>query len=103
MRKSLHDDPVTGAQTWVLGILPGHRDMRFEIHPVSEEGYQLIGTITTSEGSFPPGSYFWRPPHVAHGRFVAPSGSLTFFRTDGPLSTTYILDRDPPGQIEPCS
>lgn len=90
MRKTLRIDPDTGASTWLLGVLPQWRETRREIHPVSEEGYQLLGEMLGNQGRFTPGCYFWRPPHVAHGPFETRTGTLTFFRTDGPLVTYYM-------------
>lgn len=90
MRKTLRIDPETGASTWLLGTLPQWREPRREIHPVSEEGYQLLGEMLGDRGRFTPGCYFWRPPHVAHGPFETRTGTLTFFRTDGPLITYYV-------------
>jgi hypothetical protein len=95
MRKTLRIDPETGASTWLLGVLPQWRETRIEIHPVSEEAYQLQGEIVGDRGTFAPGCYFWRPPHVPHGPFATRTGSLTFFRTEGPLVTYYV---DPAAQ-----
>jgi len=90
MRKSLRTDPDTGASTWLLGVLPQWRETRSEIHPVSEEAYQLLGEIDGNHGTFASGCYFWRPPHIPHGPFRTKTGGLTFFRTDGPLVTYYV-------------
>lgn len=90
MRKSLRIDPTNGASTWLLGVLPQWKETRTEIHPVSEEAYQLLGEMDTDRGVFGPGCYFWRPPHIPHGPFGTRTGALTFFRTDGPLATYYI-------------
>jgi len=90
MRKSLRIDPDTGASTWLLGVLPQWRETRTEIHPVSEEAYQLLGEISSDGDTFAPGCYFWRPAHIPHGPFGTKTGALTLFRTDGPLVTYYI-------------
>ncbi len=90
MRKSLRIDPETGASTWLLGVLPQWHEARMEIHPVSEEAYQLLGEIDGDRGLFARGCYFWRPAHIPHGPFGTKTGGLTFFRTDGPLVTYYI-------------
>lgn len=100
MRKSLRTDPDTGASTWLLGVLPQWHEARTEIHPVSEEAYQLLGEISGDRGTFAPGCYFWRPPHIPHGPFGTKTGTLTFFRTDGPLVTYYI---DPRQQVDRMS
>jgi hypothetical protein len=93
MRKSLRIDPDTGASTWLLGVLPQWSEARAEIHPVSEEAYQLLGEMDGDRGRFVPGCYFWRPPHVPHGPFGTKTGSLTFFRTEGALITYYVDPR----------
>lgn len=94
MRKSLFNDPVTGASSWLLGVLPHFKDSRYEIHPVMEEGYQIQGELNTDRGNFKAGYYFWRPPEIPHGNFQTDYGCLTFFRTDGPLQTTYVTAED---------
>ncbi|SHF28407.1 protein of unknown function [Seinonella peptonophila] len=91
MRKSLFQHPKSGASSWLLGVLPQMRDTRYEIHPVVEEGFQIYGEMTTDRGLFHEGSYFWRPPGIPHGDFETQRGCLTFFRTDGPLKTTYVI------------
>lgn len=94
MRKSLFKHPETGASSWLLGVLPQFKDSRYEIHPVVEEGYQIYGNLNTSRGNFGEGHYFWRPAEIPHGEFNTQKGCLTFFRTDGPLQTTYIEASD---------
>lgn len=94
MRKSLYDNPETGASSWLLGVLPQFHDDRYEIHPVMEEAFQIHGELGTSRGDFKQGSYFWRPAEIPHGDFNTEWGCLTFFRTDGPLKTTYVTKED---------
>ena len=90
MRKTLRIDPLTGAGSWLLGMLPQVRDTRQEIHPTAEEGFVLLGESFSDRGLSKPGNYFWRPPFIPHGPFETEVGVLTFFRTDGPLRTDYI-------------
>lgn len=90
MRKSLFQHPETGASSWLLGVLPQFKDSRYEIHPVAEEGFQIYGNLNTSIGNFSENHYFWRPSEIPHGGFNTNRGCLTFFRTDGPLQTTYV-------------
>ncbi|MDV6378658.1 DUF4437 domain-containing protein [Sporosarcina sp. GW1-11] len=94
MRKSLYQNPETGASSWLLGVLPQFHDDRYEIHPVMEEAFQIHGEMGTSRGDFKQGSYFWRPAEIPHGDFSTEWGCLTFFRTDGPLKTTYVTKED---------
>jgi anti-sigma factor ChrR (cupin superfamily) len=94
MRKSLYQNSETGASSWLLGVLPHFKDNRYEIHPVMEEGFQINGELDTSRGPFKEGSYFWRPSEIPHGNFNTKRGCLTFFRTDGPLKTTYVEAAD---------
>ncbi|WP_247730347.1 DUF4437 domain-containing protein [Halovivax limisalsi] len=91
-RKSLYQDPRTGASTWLLGVLAHWRETRLESHPVVEEAYQVQGTMESDQGHFSAGKYFWRPPDIPHGPFSTSTGCLTFFRTDGPLETEYVAD-----------
>jgi hypothetical protein len=90
MRKTLRCDAESGANTWLLGVLPQWRDNRVEIHPVVEEAYVLLGEMNGPGGTMTPGSYFWRPPFIPHGPFSADTGALIFFRSDGPLRTDYL-------------
>ena len=94
MRKSLYQNPETGASSWLLGVLPQFHDDRYEIHPVMEEAFQIHGEMGTSRGDFKQGSYFWRPAEIPHGDFSTEWGCLTFFRTDGLLKTTYVTKED---------
>ncbi|MBO0603002.1 DUF4437 domain-containing protein [Sporosarcina sp. E16_3] len=96
MRKSLYQNAETGASSWLLGVLPQFKDSRYEIHPVIEEGFQIQGELDTSGGPFKAGSYFWRPSEIPHGDFNTARGCLTFFRTDGPLKTTYVEKEELP-------
>jgi hypothetical protein len=91
-RKSLHYDEDTGAATWLLGVLPGWRETRIEVHPVVEEAYQVQGSMQADQGVFSAGKYFWRPPGIPHGPFSSEMGCLTLFRTDGELETDYVGD-----------
>jgi hypothetical protein len=90
MRKTLRIDPVTGASTWLLGMLPQVSDTRQEVHPTAEEGFLLAGESRSERGLSRPGSYFWRPPFIPHGPFATDVGVLELFRTDGPLRTDYL-------------
>lgn len=89
-RKDLGIDPVTGAQTWLLGTMPMRWGSRPEHHPVVEEMFLLSGTLVGPRGTMNPGAYFWRPPNEPHGPFGSLTGTLALFRTiGGPLETTY--------------
>lgn len=91
-RKSLHHDEETGAATWLLGVLPGWRETRIEVHPVAEEGYQIQGSMLSDQGRFSAGKYFWRPAGIPHGPFETSTGCLTLFRVDGELAVEYVGD-----------
>jgi len=91
-RKSLHVNDETGAATWLLGVLPGWRETRIEVHPVVEEAYQVQGSMEADQGTFSAGKYFWRPAGIPHGPFESSEGCLTLFRTDGELETDYVGD-----------
>lgn len=89
-RKDLAVDPVTGAQTWLLGTMPMRWGTRPERHPVVEEMLLLSGRLVSPLGTMTPGAYFWRPPGIDHGPYGSLTGTLALFRTvGGPLETTY--------------
>jgi glyoxylate utilization-related uncharacterized protein len=98
-RKSLRYDEATGAATWLLGVLPGWRETRVEVHPVVEEGYQVQGSMTSDRGRFAAGKYFWRPPEVPHGPFETSVGCLTLFRCDGEFAVEYVRDTADGGAV----
>jgi hypothetical protein len=90
-RKTLYEDPLTHAQSWILGTLPMRWAERAEVHPVVEEMYLLSGESHGNRGVMRPGAYFWRPPEIAHGPYGTLTGNLYFFRTHGgPLVTRYV-------------
>ncbi len=90
MVKLLRQDPESGAQSWVLGILPGWRENRKEVHPVVEESFKLTGDMLLGpRGLMTPGCYFWRPPGVEHGPLFTATGTMSFCRSTGKLSTRY--------------
>lgn len=90
MVKILRQDPASGATSWVLGILPGWRENRTERHPVVEESYKLTGDMLLGpRGLMTPGCYFWRPPGVQHGPLYTVTGTMSFCRSTGQLSTVY--------------
>ncbi len=90
MVKILRQDPQSGATSWLLGILPGWRENRKEVHPVVEESYKLTGDMLLGpRGLMTPGCYFWRPPGVEHGPLYTATGTMSFCRSTGKLSTVY--------------
>ncbi len=90
MVKILREDPETHATSWMMGILPGWRENRKEVHPVVEESFKLTGDMLLGpRGLMTPGSYFWRPPGVEHGPLYTATGTMSFCRSSGKLSTLY--------------
>lgn len=90
-RKVLYEDPITGAQSWILGTLPMRWAERAEVHPIIEEAYVLAGEAQGNRGVMRPGAYFWRPPHKVHGPYGTLTGNLYFMRTQGGrLKTDYV-------------
>lgn len=83
-RKDLRIDSVTGERTFLSMILPhseppGSKGPQ-ERHPVVEEAYMLSGSLTGPHGTMAAGSYFWRPPGIAHGPFGTRWGCVLLVR-----------------------
>jgi len=83
-RKDLRKDETTGERTFLSMILPhseppGARGPR-ESHPVVEEAYVIAGSLVGPQGEMFPGSYFWRPPGIAHGPFGTRWGCVALIR-----------------------
>jgi hypothetical protein len=91
---------MTGARTWIAGVLSGHPSYTWETHPTWEEGYLLEGEYCLAEcidgkskvGIYTSGSYFFRPagePHV--GPDAGAKGyAIWLFRTPAELDVKYL-------------
>lgn len=83
-RKDLRIDPITGERTFLSMILPHSEPTGkkgpTECHPVVEEAYMIAGSLTGPHGTMAPGSYFWRPPNIAHGPFGTRWGCVLLVR-----------------------
>ncbi|MBL8630268.1 MAG: DUF4437 domain-containing protein [Rhodospirillaceae bacterium] len=99
-RKLLREDPETGERTWLLRFGPDDPAKmthgRVEIHPVVEEVFLMEGEISMPYGYLKPGSYFWRPPGIAHGPVGTLKGLYGFFRCKGGPLTTQWSDGELP-------
>lgn len=82
-KKLLRTDPVTGDQTWIMGVIPSYREKKVESHPVVQECYIVSGELAGNYGLMTAGSYFWRPPQVLHGPYGTKTGSIILSRTIG--------------------
>jgi hypothetical protein len=98
--KVLRQDKQTGARTWIAGVLSGHPNYTWEMHPTWEEGYLIEGEYHLAEclngksklGVYTPGSYFFRPsdqPHV--GPDAGAKGyAVWLFRTPAELNVEFM-------------
>jgi quercetin dioxygenase-like cupin family protein len=96
MIKALRKDPETGLTSRLVWAKPGWADERLEHHDVFEEAYTLSGRATYNFGEMTPGTYFFRPPGVKHGRFVSaePDGCVWLIRSGGDIVNLYTLDSE---------
>jgi hypothetical protein len=84
-RKVLRREAQTGQQrTFLLATAPHNYPKNWACptltHPCVEEMFQLAGDMSGPHGRMIAGSYFYRPPHVAHGPFGSRDGSLSLIR-----------------------
>jgi len=82
-KKLLRTDPVSGDQTWIMGVIPSYREKKVESHPVVQECYIVAGELAGNYGLMTAGSYFWRPPQILHGPYGTKTGSIILSRTIG--------------------
>lgn len=93
MIKMLHEDPKTGFYTRLIWVKPEWVEEKYEHHACFEEAYILQGTTTYNFGQLRAGSYFFRPPYIKHGGFVAaPDGHVALIRSDKELTNWYTTD-----------
>jgi hypothetical protein len=92
--KMLHRDVTTGFYTRLIRAKPGWREHPLAHHPVFEEAYCLDGTFDYNFGQMWEGTYFFRPPFIRHGNFVAgeEKGTTWILRCDGDLVDWYTND-----------
>ncbi len=92
----LRTDPVTGDQTWIMGVIPSYREKVVESHPVVQECYMIWGDMSGNYGFMTTGSYFWRPPEILHGPYGTKTGAIILSRTEGGSLTVDYYDMDEP-------
>ncbi|MDA0368764.1 MAG: DUF4437 domain-containing protein [Proteobacteria bacterium] len=100
-KKLLRTDPVTGDQTWLMGVIPSYREKRVESHPVVQECYMVWGEMSGNTGLLVTGSYFWRPPEILHGPYGSKTGAIILSRTEGGSLTVDYYDLDEPFRHDP--
>jgi hypothetical protein len=100
-KKLLRTDPVTGDQTWLMGVIPSYREKRVESHPVVQECYMVWGEMSGNTGLLVTGSYFWRPPEILHGPYGTKTGAIILSRTEGGSLTVDYYDLDEPFRHDP--
>jgi hypothetical protein len=89
-RKNLRLSPTGDCRTYLLGGLPQgfpYNGVSLEQHPHAEEFFMVSGDLTFHVGTMRTGAYFWRPPHLLHGKDCTRSGFLLFCRTPGSNKT----------------
>lgn len=102
--KLLFLDPVTKAYSRLIRAEPGWVDHRLAHHPCMEEAFTLAGDMEYNFGPLQPGTYFYRPPRIKHGHFIAgPQGTVWLIRTDGELVNLYTSPEGEPENYDPHS
>jgi hypothetical protein len=99
-RKNLRLSPNGDCRTYLLGGLPQgfpYNGVSLEQHPHVEEFFMVSGDLSFHVGTMRTGAYFWRPPHLLHGKDCTRSGFLLFCRTPGSNKTisTWTTERYP--------
>jgi hypothetical protein len=100
-KKLLRTDPVTGDQTWLMGVIPSYREKRVESHPVVQECYMVWGEMSGNTGLLVEGSYFWRPKELLHGPYGTKTGAIILSRTEGGSLTVDYYDLEEPFRHDP--
>lgn len=100
-KKLLRTDPVTGDQTWLMGVIPSYREKLVESHPVVQECYIIWGEMSGNTGLLVEGSYFWRPEEILHGPYGTKTGAVILSRTEGGSLTVDYYDLDEPFRHDP--
>jgi hypothetical protein len=102
MIKPLHRDPETGITSRLIWAKPGWTDERLEHHEVFEEAYTISGRATYNFGELVPGTYFFRPPRVKHGRFASagPDGCVWLIRSGGDIVNLYTGETEVVAKVE---
>lgn len=95
-KKLLRTDPVTGDQTWIMGVIPSYRETLVESHPVVQECFIIWGEMSGNYGFMTTGSYFWRPEEILHGPYGTKTGAIILSRTEGGSLTVDYYDLDEP-------
>ena len=94
--KILTHDPETNATTMLVSMPPmcHPKDWRGprEIHDCMEEVFMLSGDLSTHNGTFFPGMYFYRPPRITHGPFASRFGCVILVRVDGILENNWTVE-----------
>lgn len=85
-RKTLRVGPDS-TRTYLLAGLPhGYPESGkagLETHPYPEEMLMVAGDMWSPQGRMTRGAYFYRPPHISHGRHWSELGFLMLMRTPG--------------------
>ena len=83
----------TGEGLFLASTVPHYDYPMIEYHDCVEEAYMVSGDIRLqNSGNMTKGSYFWRPPYVAHGPFFSLEGMLALIYIDSPLINHFIDD-----------
>lgn len=84
---------ATGEGLFLASTVPHYDYPMIEYHDCVEEAYMVDGDIRLqNSGNMVPGSYFWRPPYVAHGPFFSLNGMLALIYIDSPLINHFVDD-----------
>lgn len=84
---------ATGEGLFLASTVPHYDYPMIEYHDCVEEAYMVSGDIRMqNSGLIVKGSYFWRPPYVAHGPFFSLDGMLALITIDSPLINHFVDD-----------
>jgi hypothetical protein len=82
-----------GGTLWLSSTVRDFDYPKIEYHDCAEESFNLYGDIWLgNSGTMVPGSYFWRPPYIAHGPFYSREGRVAITYCDGPLVNHFVDD-----------
>ncbi len=89
-RKTLFDDPETGAEIRLVRYPAGVVNPR-HTHPCGHGMYVLSGRLATHKGTFGPGTFVWFPEGEAMEHGATPEGDVTvLFVTNKRFRIDYV-------------
>ncbi len=89
-RKTLFDDPETGAEIRLVRYPAGVVNPR-HTHPCGHGMYVLSGRLVTHKGTFGPGTFVWFPEGEAMEHGATPEGDVTvLFVTNKRFRIDYV-------------